>query len=129
MHLSYLFFESRLMINVHFFPHVNRRVLMKLQQVDAGLNNDKTQMSKVHFNSIKWISVYLLINLGFTPFPDTTNTDKCLQIDPVKESHVSGFARLSLMRKVWRRRCEDAHHLHHAWLRIKRFSYLKWSCF
>lgn len=57
-------------------------------------------MSKVHFNSINWISVYPLINLGFTLFPDTTNGDKCLQIDPVKKSNVSGFARLTLMRNT-----------------------------
>lgn len=57
-------------------------------------------MSKVHFNSINWISVYLLINLGFTLFPDTTNGDKCLQIDPVKKSNVTGFARLTLMRNA-----------------------------
>lgn len=57
-------------------------------------------MSKVHFNSINWISVYLLINLGFTLFPDTTNGDKCLQIDPVKKTNVTGFARLTLMRNT-----------------------------
>lgn len=56
-------------------------------------------MCKVHFNSINWISVYSLINLGFTLSPDTTGADKCLQIDPVKKNNVSAFPRLSLMRK------------------------------
>lgn len=56
-------------------------------------------MCKVHFNSINWISVYSLINLGFTLSPDTTSADKCLQIDPVKKNNVSVFPRLSLMRK------------------------------
>lgn len=74
---------------------------LKMEVVDGVVNNDKTRsarMCKVHFNSINWISVYSLINLGFTLFLDTTGGDKCLQIDPVKKNNVSGFPRLILMR-------------------------------